>query len=353
MLARVLLWVLLGTAASPGQPAWSPDSLHLFRQAEAPLAASPRGHQVVAGGPKGVAVWDLDTGKRLSWLPGVRAVSLSFSLNGRRVAVGQAGDRVTMWDWSRGSRAWSKLTRPRPDPFTHAGVAFAESGSLVYTLGSTFARGSPDHYLRWWSGSGQPQASTPAVDACRSRDGRWLWIQRGEQGGALVDPVRSTLVKAFPGLVGRGFSGSPLLVQEGARLQWLDPTTGTLEPAAENGEDWVAVGPERTLVFKSRQSGLRLELRHPQRGNLALEHPSGAAAYFLLFSPDGSQVLTQTTEPARIFLWDARTGQLLHSLASVGLDYAFTADGRFLTETMAAGLRVLDLRSYQVRLLSK
>jgi WD40 repeat protein len=76
-----------------------PEKGPAYRQAYR-VAFSPDGKRLAATLPaqKGVKVWDAEAGKLLLTVPREGAMCVAFSPDGKRLAVGDGGDKVTVWD---------------------------------------------------------------------------------------------------------------------------------------------------------------------------------------------------------------------------------------------------------------
>ena len=83
------------------------------------------------------------------------------------------------------------------------------------------------------------------------------------------------------------------------------------------------------------------------RPELVLQIPHAGTISKAVFSPSGQTIAATSEESGAIKLWDARTGELRHTLegASWNSDIAFSADGRAVLSSQYGKLRVWDALS--------
>src|SRR5262249_51231343 len=121
------------------------------RWADVHIAFSPDGKLVACGGPRGgrgdegwgERVWGVATGKQKamdSWeLSGGEGLALTFSPDGKLLAVGGEHGRVSVWDWGQKKR-----------------VLYWEAGGVVCSVafspdGKLLASGGRDRVVRLWT----------------------------------------------------------------------------------------------------------------------------------------------------------------------------------------------------------
>jgi WD40 repeat protein len=114
------------------------------------LAVSPDSKLLAAGGlAERATVWDLRTGKQVSWIgpeyepgcsgPAVTFTCLAFSPDGKTLAAASNGGPVTVWDVATGKELHVLRRHKKKANF----VAFAPDGKTLYSLGE-------DRVLVYW-----------------------------------------------------------------------------------------------------------------------------------------------------------------------------------------------------------
>jgi WD40 repeat protein len=356
------------------------------------LKFSPDGRRLAFRGrrEKGPYFWgpvrlcDAATGKLLGTLPDAHYGhygSLSFSGDGRRLAVGGSTD-VAVWD----VRDLAEGLTLRGHGSSVEDIAFRPDGRQLLTVARTgqfWAAGGPSGSRVWelkhWDADGglavatltlpggvaawpSPAAFTPAADrvavggtdhtvrVCDTQTGRELLLVN---------------VAGHPTELAFGPRGDVLavLVEEKnvSRVVILDATTGRQRRALAPGKhlEALALSPDgRALVaavIDPRTRALeRVASWSPETGEegrpFALPPNQFVNVLALAFSPDG-RLLAGTTADRVVTLWDARTGEERFRLQShanrIGA-LAFSADGQRLASGGQNGpVKVWDTRSGQ------
>jgi WD40 repeat protein len=269
--------------------------------------------------PGKVRLWDARTGRLLLSLGGpaeqVRAVA--FSPDGRGVVSGGGGADgagvVRLWDAQTGASVWAQAD-PRGVAFA---VAVAPDGRMLAsasTDGSIQLRDVTTGAVRhaWAGHEGAATAVTFAAD------GRTLVSGGADQCVRFWDVPTSR-----PGRVLRAAAFRPAKIlgkEEGViTAVALSPDGGLI--AMCGCSEAPGIGNSLVRVWDARTGELKHTLERDQ-----------ARGRFVAFSPDGATLASNGTGKS-IALWDVRTGQFLRQL--VGHPHpphsaAFTPDGRSL-----------------------
>lgn len=273
------------------------------------LALTDRsGTRAVLPTPNGIAVWDLDKGRRLAIDIAPEAEQIAISPDGTQVAAGGSA-RLAMWDAATGRQRWSAAGSIGG----LAALAFHPSEDLLAT-----ATYSSVYY--WKASTGQLLQTRAAglhsiAALAYSGDGRLLAIG-DELGEVRLYPTRRgprRYTIAAPGInatvTGLAFS---------ADARRLAVTYGN--------------GYNRTLVYDA--------------GNGKPLHPAGAhAAAITTLALGADDLLVTGGEDAIARVWDGRTGVQRAGIAHSGAVQAvsLSADGRRLFTYADYSMRVWDL----------
>lgn len=368
------------------------------------LAISPDGTLVALVDAAGVHVWDMATGKRLRRLPGAdSAFSVTFSPDGRRLAVGDLDPAVVLWDVATGMQL-HRLAGHADGLVPFVFAAFVPGGQRLVTTAVT-----DTDALVWDVESGRRlmrlRSHRAAIDDLTvSPDGRWIATASGQEGAVyLWDAGSGKRVRILQGYYVdlESFRPAPAFSADSRRLVtrtaadtlvlW-DVESGTalrrfrghgkeiLTAALTADGRWLATGGSdaSAILWDLTDPGAARRIRDTTEGGLARgafgpdgrrlaiytgdratvldvatgavlrELVHGARVSSIAFSADGQRIATGSDKAALV--WDAGSGMLLRRIADHD-DWVshveFAADGSTLTTTVGpyAGDRVVwDLR---------
>jgi eukaryotic-like serine/threonine-protein kinase len=295
--------VLLGLAPLPA-PAQPKPLLTLKGHTDvvSTVAVSTDGKRIVSGSCDGIVkVWDAETGKEIHSLKAQDTVyGVAFSPDGKRILSGGGVDSpkektpplgiVKLWDAENGKEI---LSFEAHHDYV-SGVAFSPDGKRILT-------GSEDHTLKLWNAENGKEILTlkghsAGVDTVAfSPDGKR--IAASSPSGKLQLRVIGADIKVWDaekgkelfgieGGVGVAFSPNGKRLATGAI--WFNKEVKIRD--AENGKEILSIGGD----FKEPIGEL-----------------FGHRATCVVFSPDGTKLLTSSYESERIRLWDAETGKPL------------------------------------------
>ncbi|MFB4305959.1 protein kinase [Actinomadura sp. GTD37] len=316
------------------------------------VALSPDGGVLAAAGSRSrspspqstdgagrVRLWDLNKGKPLGDLPVPHSSSVTFSPDGKTVAV-VGSDGVGVWDVKDRHR---RRLVPLPPSFSYMPNSYIENTAVVSADAGTAAFGQGDTLETWDLADGRRRAaiSTPVDEVALSRDGRIAATRHGKNmrlwdagsGRALGTPFKAE----------SDFSEHPLFTPDGKTLligtdMW-DVATGTRAGAIGGaGGDTILAGAftdDRTLATVSGaddQSGRKNAVR---MWDLNVHQPR-----------PGPLVLSKGPSPIRTIEMSADGGSLTSSLSvgDAGSAYASwsTTSGGRVTGPVGAPPKVTD-----------
>jgi WD40 repeat protein len=334
------------------------------------LAFSQDGKFLVSGSADGTArIWDFNSGKLLSTLPGEKGSvgCVAFSPQGDLVATGGASGSALIWD-----RASGRLLDEMPG---HAGavtgISFSPDGRRLLTAGM-------DGRARIWDLSPDGRSAGQIAALVNSR------IPFHLDGSQPVDGSLQEASMAYD-LEGNPQSGSVAaepLQQAGdwveqARLAYLEgdgpEALELLRKAVEARADWPAVGAlasELELDTQGLQETIRLgssridAVVYNPSGDRVLVAPLGRSGWIVdpasgkrisltghldwlldgAFSPDGKWVATASKDLS-LRIWDAASGEAKRVIPqdSQPANVSFSPDGRYLaSDAMDGSLGVWD-----------
>jgi WD40 repeat protein len=271
-------------------------------------AFSHDGTKLAVAGKKGVLIHDSARGKTLATLDVPEARGLSFSPDGRLLAVAANNRPIQLWDVARGKPV--RDIKTKDDPWYQSGLAFAPDGktlawsrfdhieTVAVETGETLARFDISFGVSW--------LLFPA-------SGRQL-ISAGQGNGVQVwDLVRNRKEKELV----KGSAQDPILA--------LSEDGKTLAVGDGYGDY-----PQVRLWDVATWKKVLSEPGHELRLNL------------LAFSADGKTVLT--SDPENVLFWDAASGEQRRRLA-VKWHYspAVSADLRRSGVTRSESVELYDL----------
>jgi WD40 repeat protein len=259
------------------------------------VGSDPGGKTMLTASGTDIRRWEITlppTGRKLEWSGDAGFGSLTFSPDGKKIAmtVVQGGrSEVRFWD-------------PVTAKLTGETIPFSDGKRQVF-----YAAYSPDgRVLVTVDASYPPNESDPATARLWTSTTRQLI---GEpipvQWGAVYWKSRTSTLAFSP-------DGKRLLLAQGKLARLFDTATGkpTGKPMKHgNVVRAVAFSPDgQRIVTGGDDNTARLwDAATGQPVGEAMKHPS--AVTLVVFSPDGSKVLTDEVQTAR--LWNAATGQAI------------------------------------------
>lgn len=321
------------------------------------------------GGDKRVELWDVLTGKRIHQLKADDLASEFskpvFSFDGKFVAVGSLrAKQVRVWEVATGKLALAWNGPPSPadqEPEHLVNVAFSADGGLVAvactdddlrfferTTEGNFKEVPPERRPR---SAGHRVAFSPdgkAMAVHTSADDRiHLCDSQGKTrhtfDTSLCDhlaftPDGKTLVAARWFVGGRtGWSISHFDVATGKNR--TDPEPLQIDPS----EQWT-VSPDGSTVAVVKQWGYVIRLLDVATGKQRLPEPGPSwVGLDLAFSPDGRWLVSGNSGPVQV--WDLTTGRVASTWETYAVEpMVFSEDGKMLA--LLAGENEVELRSF-------
>jgi WD40 repeat protein len=285
----------------------------------APFAVSSDARIVAVGSlyQPGLALLDVTTGKELRPLKGLAIdeltnVSISFSLDGRLLALGGAPGIIHVWEVATGK----ELHRLRWQDMESSVMAFSPDGTLL-------AAGSKHGRISLWEvatgkrlrtvGPGQP---FERVDGIRfSGDSKILAFSTSNEPFRLWEVATGKeLLELPPGVMVFSSSGQRLASWGPGdnAIHIRDSVTRKEQKLEGHSQDItvVAFAPDgKTLASASRDQSLRIWDVNSGRQRFSLNQPSCAEC--VVFSPDGKLLASFPGSDGKIQLWDVATGKML------------------------------------------
>lgn len=256
----------------------------------------------------GVFIFDVASGRLERSLPFFDiALSVSFSPDGRRVLVANAGIKngaLSAFDVQSGKKLWTE---------THAGPAHYVSEDLI--VGADYSSGS-------WQ----------VVQ--RAADGRLL---RAFDGGRVVSAIAP--------------DGRYAVIRDAKGNQLLDLTNGTVLWHKDLWGEWSFSSDSALVVWRKVEvSGKHQpDVVFDARTGEALQTLGGAASRLRPEIAASAQIFT--LEEERVLVWTLRDGSLGKRLGDSGgvvEDFAVSQNDRFVAVRTARGLSLWDLRAEAV-----
>jgi WD40 repeat protein len=276
----------------------------------------PGGRLLVVGRTTGVGFWDLESGTELAYLPLGHVRKPLFQESGPLVIHTDAG--VFRWSVRTGS-----------DGTIHVGP-YVDLG---------FPRSSPEHWIDSsrdggviaqsnYNGAfvlrrGQPLLTLgPHKDSRRiavSPDGRWVVTVSHSQGDILIWDLQA----GTPAMVLPEKAGDLPQISRDGRWFACDGrywAVGSWDRARHLvGGSAVAFAPGGDLLAAGGRGVLHLFAPQTGRELARVEEPEQDPGSLATFSPDGTKLITATSETNSIHIWDLRL--IRRRLAAMGLDW--------------------------------
>ena len=317
------------------------------------LCFSPCGRFLASGGEEDgtVIIWDVGSWEKIKAYTGYGKSDMipSYSPDEtlRVAAVSDDDDTVTVWDlannneklytadseasvtFSSGSQlayqyepefleVWT-LDNPTPRRTIQTHISFVDtSESLIFSQDRTtiVAEYRYGNVLLWDIESKQARPAIPTASASKNQH-----IHVSSKGELYATSINKNTVKLWK-VDGCGSLIAEFIGNNPARLAALAPTNNKLASAHEGG----------SLIIWDVQSGDKLrEFRHPLQASTDGTDP----AWKLVFSPDGSLLMSYTEDGPNIRLWDVEGGEEIQEFPSdeFGDLGPFSPCGRYLTGT--------------------
>ncbi len=281
----------------------------------------PNGRLLALAMWDGARIWDLPSGRQLAWLRIGRTGGVWFEPSGALLTNGDAG----WWRWPlhADEAAGSRLRIGPPDRLPVPGMFMMISGShdsrvLAVPLknggGAVLHADQPYQSIRL-----VPQRDVRGIAV--SPDGRWAATGSHMGGTKVWAAATGNLVKEFHDDSGPHFSPDgrwlAMVNADGCRL-WA---VGSWEPGVQirhgAGASFTADG---RVMAASVALGI-LALIDPATGReyARLEDPNQDDFSWVMFTPDGTQLITSSNQGLAIHIWDLRL--IRQRLAGMGLDW--------------------------------
>jgi WD40 repeat protein/DNA-binding SARP family transcriptional activator len=292
------------------------------------IAYSPDGSRIATGGDDGTAiVWDARTGNRLLALPDADAgggcLGVGFSPDGTLLATADGIGRVRIWKLGSG-----RVVRTIRVRAPLCGVAWSPDGRLIGAGQCGTYNYSTASAIRVWDvRSGRlvfRTTGTPARAMLRfSPDGREIVVPTVDGTAEIWALAGNRLVATLRGHSGQvgavayspdgkhvatgSTDGTARIwdARTGQQLLVLSGHTATVDAVefTPDGRDLVTTSEDGTVrVWNVTTEG--------SRDWLTLDADRGGVGT-VIFTPDGSRLLTSGTCDGRLKLWNARTGALI------------------------------------------
>jgi WD40 repeat protein len=243
------------------------------------MAYSPDGKLLASEGPESTAtLWDVQTGKAVTTLPGDLATAIAFSPDGKLLATGN-NYGLSLWDTASQQIVASLGQTTDTNQITQvSSVAFSPDGKLL-------AAGGVVSYN---------SVSTPSLQ---------LWDVLTHKRVALLDTGKANIVSI-------AFSPNGKLLAVGSDENKVSlwamrrgyPLVDVWDfPAYEPGPVGIAFSPDGQLLALSGRGGL-IQLRVVNGAVVASVQGQDTTAIHLAFSPDG-KVLGVGSDNGTITLW--------------------------------------------------
>ena len=265
------------------------------------MTFSPDGTTVASGHSIGtVRLWDATTGKSVKALTGHTSSvnSIAFSGNGRLIASGGADKIVRVWNAETGQLRYSLTGLIEP------------IDSTIKSLKGTF---SPNSRLIATICSGSYYNATHVWDA-----------ETGQLKSSLDDQSKNVVFSPNSRLIASG--GADKIVRvwnaETGQLRYsLNEHTNTVWSVVFSPNSRLIAstdGDGRVCVWNAETGQLRHTIdKHREYNSSILFNPFGSGSlstvWSVVFSPN-SRLITSADRDGTVYLWDAETGQLRHSL---------------------------------------
>ncbi len=291
------------------------------------VAFSPDGKRLASTAyDKTVKVWDGQTGQELLTFKGHTAVafSVAFSPDGQRLASTAGDQTVKVWDGQTGQELLS--LKGHPGPRHDYRVAFSPDGKRL-------ASQSVDNTMKVWDAqTGQElltlkDGSTWVVfspDGKRLASGKKVWdAQTGQELLALDRGAITAFSPDGKRLAGLGKMRGDVTVwdaQTGQEILTFKGHTGSVGS--------VAFSPDGKRLASACWDGtVKIwDVTTSPKARTLMGHTNSVIS--VAYSPDGQRLASAGGGEVKV--WDAQTGQVLHTFPGRASGVAFSPDGKRL-----------------------
>ena len=299
------------------------------------VSLSPDGRYLASASLDGIRIWDITPSGASEWfaIDAHEASVRRFGLTAdwKYLATASADGIAKVWDLASGEQLLAVTEHGAP----LFGVALSPDGKLLATAGE-------DNIANLWKldfSSGEPNAELLHT-----------LIDHGD-----APPVGGM----FPGLTAVVFSPDGAKVatggQDGIARIWDTKTGEQLQAIKARPEGFgitrLAFSPDGSFLVTTSDvipGGSVAKVWDVQTGKeitISQGYTDGARIWALAISPDGERVATGSLED-KLYIWDAKTGEVKLEISTSGLGADFSPDGKYLASTSIDGtLRVWDAAS--------
>ncbi len=248
------------------------------------MAFNVDGGRLATTNSSAIKIWDINTGKELFDLSGTANISsVAFSRDGTRFATASDDDKVIIWDTVTGKNLFTFVLGP--EGCTYPNIVFNKLGTRLISSDNCGA-------IRFWdisSNKGQElfhrnvPTSNGSVPLDLSPDGTQLAVT-ANQSISIWDTS----------------TGFDLFVLPNDQVAFF---TGGFSP---DGKLFAAGGYGAPIKVWDMSS--------PGKEEIVVTAHNGKRVGGVIFSPDGTRVLTESFADGKIRMWDPATGQKLQEI---------------------------------------
>ncbi len=315
-------------------------------------AISPDGRLLALGmGPAGDRLWDLASGRELAVLPS-GSNGVLFQPDGRALLTcGATGLRHWPIQGTKDADDELRLGPPRPIalPFVPHRAARSRDGRTLALVGETAGAGL---VMDLTSGSvqGRPFAHPGASFVALSPDGRWVASSGWHSHSVRLWNARTGImlhewVMGKMAMVSFTPDSRALVICGGDAFTFWD--LATLRPIRRLDRDvphhpgYVAFAAGGLMALEMAPGVIHLNEVATGRTVAKLEDPHGDQAWWMGFTPDGTQLVVAARYAKAIHVWDLRA--IRRRLKAMGLDWDWPEFPPAAARARPAGLARVDV----------